>query len=190
MVLWSRLVGVAVYKWRVHERIAKAWRELSGNNPLYSTSAEVLRKVDPDTISAVNQYGKTEGFNAEALAETYREMFQEETWPRALEVLKTIHHDVRSRGMFFRVVIFPIGYQVLPGYRDQRPQSLIRSFCKKEGIEFVDLLGPFREAFRRQGKVFIDGDMVHPNPLGHRIAAEQVLASLEKEPAFRHRASR
>jgi lysophospholipase L1-like esterase len=107
-------------------------------------------------------------------------------------VLRGLHRVARSGGARFVLVVFPQRYQVDPG--DWRTMcdfwnldgadfdlelfnSELADFCRSEGIECLDLLGPFREAALRESLYLPGGDM-HFNRRGHLLAAERTAAFL------------
>lgn len=103
----------------------------------------------------------------------------------------------RERGYRLVLVVFPMEMQLSPValqlYRDSlhvrlgteatsgEPQKRIRDFGSAHEITVVDLLPAFRMA--DPGELYlrnkaIELDPFHPSPLGHRIAAEEILRAL------------
>jgi lysophospholipase L1-like esterase len=58
------------------------------------------------------------------------------------------------------------------------PQKLVSEFCRHAGVPFLDLLPAFKKHGRSE-KLFFDKDL-HWTKAGHRLAADQILAYLQK----------
>jgi len=98
-----------------------------------------------------------------------------------------------ERGIGFVVAAYPDAVQVDPvvrktlleragrkgsDYEWNRAQRLLRSFTEANGIAFVDLTEPFRDARRRGWDLYLDNDS-HWNAAGNRLAAEILFDAIE-----------
>lgn len=86
----------------------------------------------------------------------------------------------QQRGIRFVVVAFPTAFQLNSAAHPDVPQRVLGQQSAAAGIEFVDLLPVYRQACDDavagacegyENLLFADVWM-HPNPLGHRLAAE------------------
>jgi len=113
---------------------------------------------------------------------------------RVMRVLREMRAQVaRSRGVRLVVMVIPDEYQVHPdvalqaaraegrgpeAYDLDRPQRELGRSLTDEGIEWVDLLPAFRERGAHE-RLYAPRD-THWNRAGHRLAAEEVLAHLDR----------
>ena len=99
------------------------------------------------------------------------------------------------------VVIFPVRGQVywplvqrlFPASREDDPDwrsNLVGQFSRENGIRYVDLTPPLREAGARGLPVYFRADRWHLTPLGNRLAASAVLTYLRAEGLLPHDAAR
>jgi len=112
----------------------------------------------------------------------------------ALRLLSEIYATSKAHNMKFLLVIVPFkdqlyerhiyargdGYLGIPLERLDLglPQKIIKFFCREMGIPVLDLL----PAFKKHGfteKLFFEHDL-HWTRAGHRLAADEILAYLEK----------
>ncbi len=187
LLLKSRLVYFLIYQADLRGKLGRLWsRQGSASPPAgpVASASDFVATLDPESVAAVKRNEKLEGWSLESMRHAFEEMFREENWARALQVIEAIHESARQRGAFFKVVIFPVALQVPPGYRDERPQRLLRRHLAAKGIEFVDLLEPFRRSTGRGKRIFVARDLLHPNAVGHRIAADEIMRVLAKEYGF------
>jgi lysophospholipase L1-like esterase len=137
-------------------------------------SVSLLDTLDPSSRSSLRETASTEGWSEEALRDSLRAILLDNDWPKALPVLGAIADECRRRGVPFKVAVFPVSFQVRPGYRDGRPQKEIMAYLRAEGIEAVDLR-PALSAASRRGRMFLRGDLLHPTEEGHRVASLEIL---------------
>ncbi|MBI3564875.1 MAG: hypothetical protein HY079_06745, partial [Elusimicrobia bacterium] len=191
-LLRSRLVFLLLYKVRMRDALAYFWLKLAPSaRATVATDAhvqDVIKTLDPESRAAVQAWADKEwGGSLQPVRDAFDSMLLEDTWPRALPILSMMRDEAKRRGVFFKVFVFPVSFQLLPGYKDGRPQRLILDYMKKEGIEGVDLTGAFRAAGLPPKELYIPGDILHPNAAGNKAAAGEVLAHLKTEfpPAAR-----
>jgi hypothetical protein len=85
-----------------------------------------------------------------------------------------IQDAVRSDGIPLAIAIFPLAYQMDPGY-PHLPQTLFTDYCNRTGANCLDLLEGFGQ--HTKGEIFLLGngrryDIWHLTKNGHRITAE------------------
>lgn len=124
-------------------------------------------------------------------------------WRQTREVLLDIAAHLEKEHVGFLLAILPVEMQVSRqiadiyrneygfGFKDSlvegEPQKMIKTFAEQHGIAYVDLLPAFQKRpeekkfFRIYGKSI---DWNHPNPVGHRIIAEEIKNALEAHPAM------
>jgi len=63
--------------------------------------------------------------------------------------------------------------------------QLVKEKCRKYGIDFIDMTGPFTEQYRKEHKPFDFPEDYHWNELGHQVVANELLNYLKrKSPLF------
>jgi HEAT repeat protein len=92
---------------------------------------------------------------------------------RFFEEHQALQRDVEASGATYGLVVFPFRFQVEPGAPEPTVQRTILDFCKAQRIACLDLLPALARIGGERG--FVDYD--HVNPVGARIAAEQLLGS-------------
>ena len=83
----------------------------------------------------------------------------------------------REQGFPVVVVIFPLMMDTAIEYPWADIHRRVAAQAKQNGLLVVDLLDQYREV----GLPLVRADGVHPNDVGHRIAAEQLAAVIERE---------
>lgn len=188
-LLRSRLVFLLVYKVRLRDALSYLWLKAAPSRRATVATDEhtqdVIKTLDPESRAAVQAWADKEwGGSLQPVRDAFDSMLLEDTWPRALPILTMMRDEAKRRGVFLKVFVFPVSFQLLPGYKDGRPQRLIMDYMKKEGIEGVDLRDAFRAEAAKEGTakaLYLQGDILHPNEAGNRAAAGAVLRRLEKE---------
>lgn len=107
-------------------------------------------------------------------------------WDGVWALIAEMGQACQERGVRFVVVAFPTVFQLNSAAHPDVPQRVLGRRAAAAGIEFVDLLPVYRQACddavagAREGYenlLFADVWM-HPNPLGHRLAAETLSARM------------
>ncbi len=116
---------------------------------------------------------------------------------RIARILTEIHKGVERSGAEFLMMIIPAEFQVDPevaraaadllemplsDFDLDRPQRLVTEFCKKTGIECIDLLPAFREAGIRR-KLYRKQN-THWNVEGNALAVEELMNWASRADAF------
>ncbi len=111
-----------------------------------------------------------------------------------LDSLMRMRDLLTRNGKQFMVVAFPDEFQAdgrlreevaqsfrldISSYQWNRPQSLLEDFCRREGIEYHDLLVPFQDATREGTTLYIRSD-THWNQAGNQLAARLLEGFLER----------
>jgi hypothetical protein len=178
LAIKSRLVYSCLYVFNVNKLLKPFFGQAAGVQarglPSDPQSTRLLGTLDPSSREALRATALQEGWSEQALRDAVREVLIDNNWPKALPVFTAIAQECRQRGVPFKVAVFPVSFQVQPGYRDERPQKEIMAFLRAQGIESVDLRPALREA-ARHGRVFIHGDMLHPDEAGHPAAAREIM---------------
>ena len=114
-------------------------------------------------------------------------------WKRTRNVLQEFDEFVRARNIRLLVVIIPSHVQLSPElqarlfdlqntpaarYDFEKPQRLMRAWCKENDVRCVDLLPVFQED-GDPGRLYVRND-IHWNPAGHELAAKALLPVLEQ----------
>ena len=108
--------------------------------------------------------------------------WEEDSWEFVRDQLSAIHQSVESVGGRLAVVIFPFVPQFnkkLVQSEPQRvlyPQSRMSDLCKEMGIPLHDLYSFLAD----RGGASLFRDLVHLNPDGHRLVADEIVRYLEE----------
>jgi lysophospholipase L1-like esterase len=185
-LLKSRLIFLLLYKVRLRDALAYFWLKLmpAARTTVATDAAtqDIIKTLDPESRAAVQKWADEEwGGSLQPVRDAFESMLLEDTWPRALPILTMMRDDAKAHGVFFKVFVFPVSFQLLPGYKDGRPQRMIMSYMQKEGIEGEDLTAAFRATGLPPKELYIPGDILHPNPAGNRATAAAIMRHLEKE---------
>jgi len=101
-------------------------------------------------------------------------------WDEVWAPIAEMGQACQQRGIRFLVVAFPTAFQLNSAAHPDVPQRVLGQRAAAAGIEFVDLLPIYRQACDDampgacegyENLLFADVWM-HPNPLGHQLAAE------------------
>jgi hypothetical protein len=109
------------------------------------------------------------------LAEAYRKPL---VWRHHLADLAALSSLCRTRGILLHVVIFPFLHRPWEEYPFGEVHADLASFWRGEGALVTDLL----EEYRRHplAELVVGRLDRHPNPLAHRLAAQEVLRELQR----------
>lgn len=114
---------------------------------------------------------------------------------RVRRVLRELHAQASRAGARVVVLVIPDEYQVHPdvaraaaaaqkqaieAYDLDRPQHELTRALAEDGIEWVDVLPAFRAAAARE-RLYVPRD-THWNRAGHALAADELVAFLERAP--------
>jgi lysophospholipase L1-like esterase len=96
-------------------------------------------------------------------------------WEQARAEIGRTHQELAALGVGFQVVLLPYRCQIEDPSLSRRLQTELAEFCRKEGIEVMDMT----PAMDRQSgeNLYLDRDY-HPSPHGHQIIAEAIGESL------------
>jgi lysophospholipase L1-like esterase len=98
-------------------------------------------------------------------------------WDSVRNVLRELQTAARAAHFTPVVVALPIEQQVQAGPSGWLSRSF-QSVQEQTGLLTVDLLPEFFRAAGRHQALFLEEPTKHPNPQGHRIAAQEIYASL------------
>jgi lysophospholipase L1-like esterase len=178
LLIKSRLVYSCLYVFNVNKLLKPFFGKAAGvpaqGLPSDPLSAKLLGTLDPSSREALRATAEQEGWTEQTLRDAVREIIIDNNWPKALPVFAAIAQECQQRGVPFKVVVFPVSFQVQAGYRDERPQKEIMAYLRAQGIESVDLRPPLSEA-AKHGRVFLHGDMLHPNEAGHQVVTREIM---------------
>ena len=88
-------------------------------------------------------------------------------------VLASVEEDCKAKGIRLTLVLFPFYEQVAEG-ASVEAQARITKMASDLGVDVVDLLGSFRKAGARAGKLFLVPLDHQPSARGYRLAAASV----------------
>jgi len=107
-------------------------------------------------------------------------------WDEVWGVIAEMHAVCEQQGIQFIIVVFPTAFQVNSAAHPNTPQRVLAQRAETAGIPFVDLLPVYQQVCDEAGADACEGyenalfaDVwMHPNAVGHRLAAEQIAAQL------------
>jgi lysophospholipase L1-like esterase len=112
-------------------------------------------------------------------AEYFRGLYRGRGWNRITEGFDELADLTTQRGIPTVIVIFPL-FRDLQDYQLTEVHEKIASSASAHGFLVVDLLGPYQKLSSRFGSTHdISMDPVHPNEVGHRLAAVKIVKALE-----------
>jgi GDSL-like Lipase/Acylhydrolase family len=113
----------------------------------------------------------------------YLEMYDEpnrEGWERTQADIRGMNRRVRASGARFILMSWPLLVGLDGKYPFAPIHEKVRSFCVKEGIEYLDLLDTFRG--RPSPSLWVHPVDRHPNEVANRLAAEALLPVVRRSP--------
>ncbi|ODS30012.1 MAG: hypothetical protein SCARUB_04883 [Candidatus Scalindua rubra] len=144
---------------------------------LENWNAQIPANLPPKTEKIIKKETSCEGY-AKRIINGYGTT----AWEDTKAVILSMSELCRQEGVKFGVVIFPFETQVR-GICPYTPQEMLSSFLSKNGISFLDIAKIF-ENYSSKTKLYLEGDIGHPNNLGHKIAGESISRWLISEPEF------
>jgi hypothetical protein len=97
-------------------------------------------------------------------------------WDDALDCLARLARDCHVRGVPVVLVVFPSLPQMNRPDPLPEAQAELAALAEREGFILVDLLPRYAEAGEA---ALLPSDKSHPSPLGHTLAARELMAALE-----------
>jgi hypothetical protein len=146
--------------------------------PFLTTEARFLlaQRYGPEAIPVLNPPREASAYFP--LDET------DPIWHALWAPIQEMAQACRQAGVRFEMVIFPTAFQLSSDAHPDVPQRVLGGFATEAGVEFLDLLPTYRQACDAkpgacegyENLLFADVWM-HPNRLGHRLAAEALLSA-------------
>jgi hypothetical protein len=187
ILLRSRLLLFLQQKYRIRKETA-AQKTASGSAVSSGQPARVGTFTEETFLSI--EKARLEFFNEKTSAGRFQKNID-----YALQCVSEMNQLLQSRNTKFMVAIYPGEIQVsqnlfdsvvasfkLNGadYNLNRPEELLKTFLQAKGIEYVDMLEPFRSENRKQ-EVYLFRD-THWNKAGNELAADILFEYLIKHP--------
>jgi hypothetical protein len=146
--------------------------------PFLTTQVRFLmaRQVGPEAIPALNPPQEARAY--------YPQNENNPLYAYVWEFVTEMRDASEARGLPFIVVVFPTAFQLNSSGHPDVAQRTLAGMAEADGITLIDLLPVYAEACTAAGADACEGyenalftDVwMHPNPAGHRLAAEQLLA--------------
>ena len=144
---------------------------------LENRKVQVPGNFDPSTVN--NSIMETScGGYAKRIIDGYGTM----AWENTKEVILSMSELCQYEDIMFGVVIFPFETQV-EGNCPYTPQKMLSSFLSNNEIPLLDIAKIF-EKHSSTTKLYLEGDIGHPNHIGHKIAGQSISQWLISEPEF------
>ncbi len=141
----------------------------------------LARRIGPEAIPVLNPPE-----NAEAYFPVDE---NSATWDDVWEPISEIHQACQDYGLPLIVIAFPTAFQLNSASHPNVPQQVLYQRAMDAGIPYIDLLPTYRQicddsepdACEGYENILFADVWMHPNELGHRIAAEELALMLEEE---------
>jgi lysophospholipase L1-like esterase len=101
-------------------------------------------------------------------------------WAEIEKVIRAARDVCIERGVELVVMLAPVDLQVYGATIDRVPQEFFAAMCGRLELHCLDLLPPLRAHRQSTGDPVLY-DQCHFTPIGHRIVAEALVATLEDE---------
>lgn len=144
--------------------------------PFLTTNLRFLlaKRVGPEAIPVLNPPKEASWY--------YPLEENDKTWDKLWKYIEDMYIATRDAGSDFVLVIFPTTYQLNSARHPDVPQKVLSERSELVGLEYVDLLPLYKKSCDEaelnacegyENLLFADVWM-HPNGLGHALAAEQL----------------
>jgi hypothetical protein len=112
---------------------------------------------------------------------------EDPVWDRIWSFIEEMNSACKEHNVRFLLVAFPTAMQLNSAGHPDTPQRVLADRAPQAGIPVVDLLPVYRKVCESAATGACEGfenilfaDVwMHPNQLGHKLAAEQILSSLD-----------
>jgi hypothetical protein len=107
-------------------------------------------------------------------------------WQRLASIYDELHDAVKADNAVLMIAVFPLAYQMDPGY-PYFPQEQFKMYCEEKHIICVDFLPVFKKYpmgdifFLQRPRYY---DVWHLKDFGHQVTAEELLRQLEEVIPF------
>ncbi len=152
----------------------------SGLHRLAIRVGERLWANEEESRAAAEQ---TQHFQFEELLAPTRSDRVERAWQRTLGQIDPIVDTCREQGLPLVIVCFPIWQQVEDAGASLEPQRVFEAFARRRTLVYLDVLPAWEARLPRSPEAaarFLFDD-THPTELGHRLAAEALVDTLETQ---------
>lgn len=111
-------------------------------------------------------------------------MSMEEGWRVTEVILREMKVLCDSRGCKILIVIIPDGRWLEGQWQIPQvggvDQTVFNQMLERNGLTYLDLWTPFIKEHRKGKRLYIEGDLDHWNPDGHRLAAEIIIRRIKE----------
>ena len=113
----------------------------------------------------------------------------DEIWDRTWGLIEEMYQATRAEDVDFIMIIFPTAYQVNSADHPNIPQRVLVDHANQINMKYIDLLPIYKavckdadptECEGYENLLFADVWM-HPNVLGHQLAYEGLITTIESE---------
>ncbi|MBI4376066.1 MAG: hypothetical protein HY549_06410 [Elusimicrobia bacterium] len=128
-------------------------------------------KTDAATADAVIRFVNDYRYDPSVVESVLPWLLDQKGWENVAKPLKEIKGLCRSRGIKLLVLIFPVQFEVFPGYRWPEPDRTVERILNSSGISFVNLK-PLMTLTGRGDEFYLErGDLGHPSAEAYELAA-------------------
>lgn len=133
---------------------------------------------DPASVEALRRYLLDYKYDPAFLKDILPWLLDLRLWDAAERPLRGIRDASRRRGAHVLAVVFPMQFEVYPGYVHPEPRRRLLRILKSLGIPAVDLRAAWHETGRGDEFYTLRSDHGHPGEEAYRLAAEETLKKL------------
>lgn len=151
---------------------------------LIARAATALQNNKVSRSNILNVESQNNGIPAycASYADTITESYNTEKWDENKKLICKMSDQCKRNGIQFVVICFPFEDQLMNVRKPRHPQKLMADLCSSKGIPFLDIAETYK--IYDPVKLYLKGDDLHPNILGHNIAGEAICKWLLSNPRF------
>lgn len=133
---------------------------------------------DPASVEALRRYLLDYKYDPAFVKDILPWLLDLERWEEARAPLMDIRDACRRRGIKLVAVLFPMQFEVYPGYAQPEPRRRLLRILAELGVPAVDLQEPWQATGRGDELYTLRSDHGHPGEDAYRSAAEETLKKL------------
>lgn len=139
----------------------------------------IARQAGPEAIPVLNPPKNPEAY--------YPLSVDDPIWNEFWGFIEEMHRASQQREIPFMIVVFPTAMQLNSEDHPDVPQRVLTTRAYEAGVEIIDLLTPYENTCDAADSDSCEGYInllfsdvwMHPNALGHKLAAQEILVQME-----------
>jgi len=135
---------------------------------------------DDQTAAAAKRFLEEYRYDPNVIRGTLPWMLDLRAWERIKEPLAVIQRLCRRRNLKLMAATFPVQFEVFPGYRWPEPHRTIAGVFRAQGVPLVEMRPVFAVSQLKDELYRFRYDTAHPSRQAYALAAQALLARLDK----------